>query len=198
MTQLLPDTLPLQIPARQATRARTWTGDIEWYTPGYLLEAAAQVMGGIDLDPASSNAQQAAAPVKATRYFTIEDDGLTKPWCGRIFLNPPYAARLIDVFITKLLTEYQTGNLQQAVLLTNSSTETRWWHAAAGRCSAICFLRGRVRFLKLVNGTLTRGTSSPSHPHSIFYFGRETVRFAHVFQKHGLVFLPPIALARAS
>jgi ParB family chromosome partitioning protein len=194
MTQFQHDAdVGLQIPARQATRARTWTGDIEWYTPGYLLEAAAQVMGGIDLDPASSDAQQAAAPIKAARYFTIEDDGLTKPWCGRAFLNPPYAARLIDIFVAKLLAERQIGNLQQGVLLTNSSTETRWWHAAASHCDAICFLRGRVRFLKLVNGILTRGSSSPSHPHSIFYFGREVARFTRVFQDYGLIVPPPLS-----
>jgi ParB family chromosome partitioning protein len=176
------------IPARQVTRARTWTGDVEWYTPGLLLEAAAAVMGGIDLDPASSTAQQAAAPIKAVRYFTIENNGLDRPWRGRVFLNPPYARTLVDAFIAKLLTEYRIGNLQQAVLLTNSATETKWWHSAASHCDAICFLKGRVRFLKLVDGVLTRGSSSPSHPHSIFYFGPEGTRFAQVFQSHGLVF----------
>jgi ParB family chromosome partitioning protein len=181
----------LRIPPRQATRARTWTGDVEWYTPGYLLEAAVQVMGGIDLDPASSDAQQAAAPIKAARYYTIENDGLAQPWCGRVFLNPPYAARLIDTFVAKLLTERQIGHLQQGVLLTNSSTETRWWHDAASHCDAVCFLRGRVRFLKLVNGVLTRGSSSPSHPHSVFYFGREVSRFVRVFRSRGLVFPRP-------
>jgi hypothetical protein len=55
-----------------------------------------------------------------------------KPWPGRIFLNPPYAAGRIDKFVAKLLAEYQAGNLQQGELLTNSSTETRWWQSAAG------------------------------------------------------------------
>jgi phage N-6-adenine-methyltransferase len=178
----------LPIPARQVTRTRTWTGDIEWYTPGWLLEAAAEAMGGgIDLDPASSDAQQAASPVKAAQYFTIADNGLGRAWRGRIFLNPPYARGWIDVFVNKLLDEYQCGNVQQAVLLTNSATETRWWQAAASRCSTICFLKGRVRFMKVVNGVLTRGSSSPSHPHCVLYFGQGQSRFAQVFQAHGII-----------
>ena len=172
----------IAIPSRRPTRARTRTGDIEWYTPGEILEAIVQVMGGIDLDPASSDAQQAAAPVKATRYFTIIDNGLTQPWPGRIFLNPPYAAGVIDEFVRKFLEERRLGNLQQGMLLTNSSTETEWWQTAASHCDAVCFLKGRVHFLKLVNGVLTRGKSSPAHPHSIFYFGPEVARFAHVFK----------------
>ena len=79
------------IPARQITRARTWTGDTEWYTPANILEAVAEVLGAIDLDPASSAAQQAHATVKATRYFTIADNSLEQRWRGRVFLNQPYA-----------------------------------------------------------------------------------------------------------
>ena len=171
----------LQVPARKVTRARSWTGDIEWYTPGEILEAVVQVMGGIDLDPASSDAQQAAAPVKATQYFTVADNGLTKPWCKRVFVNPPYARGLIDAFVKKFLEERRLGNMQQGILLTNSSTETKWWQTAVSHCDAVCFLEGRVHFLKLVNGVLTCGKSSPAHPHSIFYFGPEVARFAHVF-----------------
>ena len=97
------------IPARQITRARTWTGDTEWYTPQNILEAAAEVLGVIDLDPASSAAQQAHATVKATRYFTIADNSLEQRWRGRVFLNPPYARGWIDAFVDKMVSAYQAG-----------------------------------------------------------------------------------------
>ena len=97
------------IPARQITRARTWTGDTEWYTPANILEAVAEVLGAIDLDPASSAAQQAHATVKATRYFTIADNSLEQRWRGRVFLNPPYARGWIDAFVDKMVSAYQAG-----------------------------------------------------------------------------------------
>jgi hypothetical protein len=152
-------------------------------------------MGGIDLDPATSDAQQARAAVKAKRYFTIGDDGLNQPWRGRVFLNPPYARDWIDRFVAKMLTAYRSGEMPQGILLTNSSTETKWWQQAGNSCAAVCFCKGRVRFLKVgADGTLTRGKSSPSHPHSIFYFGADPTRFVQVFSTLGLVF--PAAVAR--
>jgi hypothetical protein len=65
------------------------TGEIRWYTPRRYIDMAVAVMGGIDLDPASST--EANKTVGAATYYTIEDDGLTKPWRGRVWMNPPYS-----------------------------------------------------------------------------------------------------------
>jgi hypothetical protein len=59
----------------------------EHYTPRDIVERARLLMGGIDLDPASC--EEANKTVKAGMIFTKVDDGLSKPWHGRVFLNPP-------------------------------------------------------------------------------------------------------------
>jgi hypothetical protein len=77
------------------------TGDNEWYTPARFIDLARKVMGGIDLDPASSDIAQET--VQATTYFTKDDDGLSREWAGKVWLNPPYAELRLRWCLKKLL-----------------------------------------------------------------------------------------------
>ena len=76
------------------------TGKDEWYTPPPIIEAARNLMGSIDLDPASCEA--ANTVVQAKQYFGINDDALQQHWGGNLWLNPPYGARLLRAFHKKL------------------------------------------------------------------------------------------------
>jgi ParB family chromosome partitioning protein len=64
------------------------TGQPEWYTPDDFLDAARDVMGGIDLDPASSEIAQQR--VQAETFYTAANSGLDKPGQGRLWLVARY------------------------------------------------------------------------------------------------------------
>src|SRR5947208_7327512 len=102
----------------------------EWYTPAKYIEAAREVMGGIDLDPASC--ALANETVRATTYHTVESDGLIQPWFGRVWLNPPFTKVQnksgIRIFTNKLVEEYKASNIAQAILLATSDCDASWFH----------------------------------------------------------------------
>ena len=85
----------------------------EWYTPAPFVEAAREVMGAIDLDPASH--EQANFIVRASKYFTADDDGLKQRWSGRVFINPP--GGLVPEFWRKLVMSLleHDGDVTQAI-----------------------------------------------------------------------------------
>jgi hypothetical protein len=66
-------------------------GEQDWYTPAPFVEAAREVMGGIDLDPASS--EVANRVVGAARYYDAGQDGLENVWHGQVWLTPPTPPR---------------------------------------------------------------------------------------------------------
>lgn len=119
-----------------------YDGD-EWHTPLECIEAAREVMGGIDLDPATCLSAQ--EKVQAGEFFTKVDDGLTRPWFGRVWLNPPYSYPLIERFVDKLIAEYDAGNVTEAIVLTNNSSDTMWFRKLSTRFPA-CFTTGRLKF----------------------------------------------------
>ena len=156
------------------------TGDEESYTPVEYLESARLVMGEINLDPASNTMAQ--ENVKADTFYSIDDDGLTKDWAGKVWMNPPYTARVINRFIEKLVSHYQQGDITESIILTNNNTDTSWFHVAAQSASAVCFTAGRINFLKRDGSK-----SSPTNGQSFIYFGDNVDAFKNEFSRHGLV-----------
>ena len=166
-----------------------YTGEYERGAPPHIVEAARRVMGGIDLDPASSEIFNRT--VRAEKYYTAHEDGLKRAWSGRVWLNPPYKTSLVGAFVARLLDHIEASKVSQAILLTNNSTDTLWWQGAAAHALALCLPAGRLPFLG-PSGVPLNG--SPLQGQALLYFAREVddgiERFASEFRRHGTVFYP--------
>lgn len=151
----------------------------DWRTPRKFLDAAREVMGAIDLDPASS--AEANETVGAGLFYTMADDGLQQPWKGRVWLNPPYggAARL---FIERLIREYQVGNVSAACALINSHpTETKWFQELFDY--PVCFIAGRIDF----GGPSREISTTSTHGSAVCYLGNDPDKFTKAFSPFGSV-----------
>jgi hypothetical protein len=157
-------------------RGTEGTGEFERYTPAAYIEPVREVLGEIDLDPATS--EKAQETVRANEYFTAEDDGLAQPWHGRVFLNPPYHRQLCPLFIDKLIAEIAAGRVDEAILLTNNCADTEWFDNAAGVCDSLCFTRGRIKFLNQHETEVL-----PTQGQTFFYYGRDPDKFETVFDR---------------
>jgi phage N-6-adenine-methyltransferase len=105
--------------------------------------------GGFTLDVA-------AAPhnAKCERFYTREDDGLSKPWSGRVWCNPPYS-NLYD-WVDKAWREWTAARLETIVMLLPANrVEQKWWQELVepfrdrpGSPLSVEFLPGRMRFIR--------------------------------------------------
>lgn len=154
------------------------SGNNEWYTPREYIATAHEVMGAIDLDPAST--AKANEVVGAAQFYTAEQDGLTQAWVGRVWMNPPYASDLIWRFVDKLAVEYSAGNVTEAIVLVNNATETAWFGGIINFASAIVFPRQRVRFWQ-PDGT----QGAPLQGQAVIYLGDKPDMFLDLFSAFG-------------
>jgi len=156
----------------------------EWYTPGVFLEAVRQVLGQIDLDPASC--AFANQVVQATRYYTQEDDGLHQPWFGKVWMNPPYGREEGERdsnqarWTRRLLDAYHAGDVTEAIMLVNAVPGNRWFVPL--KDYPICFPDGRIRFY---NEATEAG--QPTHSNAFVYLGPNIATFDRVFSSFGAV-----------
>jgi phage N-6-adenine-methyltransferase len=159
------------------------TGENEWFTPIQYIEAARLVLEEIDLDPASNPTAQEW--IKANEYFTRADDGLKHEWFGRVWLNPPYARGEIGTFVNKLIREIESRHVTAAVLLTHSYTDTEWFHNAVAMMDAVCFTRGRIKFVDDAGEPC-----APTQGQAFFYYGLRIEEFIEIFGQFGFVAIP--------
>jgi hypothetical protein len=174
------------------------SGLVEYYTPPGIVAAAREAMGGIDLDPASS--QEANERIRASSFFTIKDNSLGRPWFGRVWMNHPFGKpekackpgcaktscakrgyHLLNDkpgnadWINKLVSEYESGRVEQACCITFACTSEAWFRPLLRRPQ--CFLYGRTNYI-LPGGDVLQGVTKGS---CVTYFGRDMERFATCF-----------------
>ena len=120
----------------------------EWYTPPEIFQALGLVF---DLDPCSPGPGHW---VPAQTIYTRVDDGLARPWFGRVFVNPPFGGRHGHLpWIEKFLAH---GN---GIAIVRAYTSAGWFHDLALRAETMLFPRGKTKFIR-PDGTVG---SQPGH-----------------------------------
>lgn len=164
----------------------------EWYTPPNIIAAAREVLGEIDLDPASCD--KANKVVQASKIYTKEQNGLQLPWHGRVWLNPPFGRKQTPgtkthqgLWVQKLVEEHEKGNVTQAILLTTCRPDTQWFHMLWSY--PICFADHKIGFYTPEKGRILQEVSH-AHGTLFVYFGGNTERFKEVFLKFGPIVDP--------
>ena len=120
----------------------------EWLTPPDIIKA----LGAFDLDP--------CAPIErpwdmARNHYNRLDDGLRKPWHGRVWCNPPYGSETFRWV-------HHLADHGDGVALTFARTETKGFHREIWeRADAVFFFQGRLRFCH-VDGTEGGSATAPS------------------------------------
>lgn len=184
----------------------------EWYTPSPFVEAAREVMGAIDLDPASH--EEANVTVKATRFFTEQESGLRQRWYGRVFVNPP--GGLVPAFWHKFISGEFTEGVWIGYSLEQLQTLQNIGAARTPLDFPICVTSKRIAFVEneakkalrlakmLADGekpgapeskrktaaAIRAGkepSSGPSHSNYVTYSGPNVEAFDRAFRQFGQV-----------
>ena len=127
------------------------------------------------LDPAAepSNA-------KCSKFYTKEDDGLSKSWQGEIvFVNPPYGNQT-KAWIEKARSEWEKGDCT-IILLLASRTDNRWFHSFIYAVDGAkwWFTKGRIKFVDPDTG---KKAGSPAFGSLIVIFEKGKI-YRNVFEE---------------
>ena len=158
------------------------SGEVEWFTPMPIIEAATECMGFIDLDPASCKSANIMI-VGARRIFTKEIDGISKRWIAdTVWLNHPFGRIETPLWINKLLSEFHAENFEQACTITYASTSEQWFKPLLKFPQ--CFLHGRTNYISESTLEPVKGASKGS---VVTYLGPNVRRFWQAFSQLGTV-----------
>jgi hypothetical protein len=132
----------------------------EWYTPIEIINS----LGEFDLDPACPNNLNWKT---AENFYSLSNgqDGLSLPWNGRIWLNPPYSNW--GAFLKKL----KDHNNGVALIFARTETKAFFDHVWNG-ADSILFLKGRVKFIK----SDLSGSGSSTAPSVLIAYGENNTQ----------------------
>ncbi len=158
---LLPARKPMTMGGHQSPRAITTT----WLTPLHVLAA----LGPFDLDPCA--APEPRPWPTAGEHITEAADGLSQPWRGRVWLNPPYHGPTALRFMRRMVQHGRGTALLFARTETALFFETVW-----NAATALLFLEGRLTFCR-PDGTPARANSGA--PSVLIAYGADDAARLH-------------------
>lgn len=121
------------------TKGLTSTGNVVAETPKYLFDRISSIFNfSLDVCALPENA-------KCENYYTPKDDGLSKPWRGGVWCNPPYG-REISSWVRKAYEESQKEYNSFVLMLLPARTDTKWWWEYVQGKATLFFIKGRVKF----------------------------------------------------
>lgn len=171
----------------------------DWRTPPEVLDVVREAFGGaIDSDPCPSpnradwfarwNFCPSAEPAPYVEGQPVgcRVDGLAHGGAGwyrpdgkRVFVNPPFSEN--KRWVANCVDAAYWGC--EVILLIPARTDTRYWQEGIVTADALCFWRGRIRFVG--------APASAPFATAFAYWGPNAARFAHVFRAHGAVYDSP-------
>lgn len=150
------------------------SGNVEWYTPLEIIEAARKTLGRIELDPFSCAV--ANYTVCSLSYYSQEDgeDGWSLPWDGKkCWVNHPFSRENNANIADKVISEYMKG--AEIVMITFAATSEKWFRPLLSYPQ--CFLYGRTNYLDQ-NRNKVKGVTKGS---VVTYLGKDLSSFAEAF-----------------
>ncbi len=144
---------------------------VEWYTPEWIFKKLAI---DFDLDPCSPHDMESVVPAK-TKY-TVFDNGLSKPWHDRVWLNPPYGKD--TPFWMNRIAEHGNG-----IALVFSRTDSSWFQNAMRACTSILFFEGRIEFIPGLENQHKKSRSGAGS--AMFAFGDECAKAVYRLSDEG-------------
>ena len=156
----------------------------DWKTPEHLIAKIEGFFGGsIDLDPCASGDpidHFATENIYATSPAAADGLGLDHPWnldhvCA--YVNPPYSDMMR--WAKKCATEAREAVEGEIIMLAPARTDTRWFTTCASSADAVCFYKGRIKFVG--------ATAGAKFPSVLLYWGHRKKHFMTAFSDVGIV-----------
>lgn len=133
--------------------------DMTWETPQDFFDKLNEEFK-FTLDPCAT-----PETAKCKKFYTKEDDGLSKDWANEIvFCNCPYGSQ-IKHWVKKCHDEAKKPNTK-VVMLIPARTDTLYFHTYIYHKAKIRFIKGRLKF-----GGKQKGSGSAPFPSMVVIYG---------------------------
>lgn len=142
----------------------------EWYTPPHVFDAL-----GCKFHTDVASPGRKVTPWIPADYFITRAD--MDPWCGFIWMNPPFGGRNGIAPWLERFFDYGNG-----IALTPDRTSAPWWQQYASRADSILFVSPKLKFI----GADGKPGDSPAQGTCLMATGERAVDALNMAQSKGL------------